>query len=112
MRPQTHQTTLASLASTLLLLPSLTHAISLDCANIIADRIKFDLSPLGGVHEISNFQDFDDFSVNTTYVLNICNTLKGAATREGVKCGTSRNSMPLSLPFVTMCVGDKLMISG
>ncbi|KAF3395615.1 Autophagy-related protein 27 [Talaromyces pinophilus] len=91
MRTSTHQT-LASLASTtLLLLPSLTHAISLDCANIVADKIKFDLSPLGGVHEISDFQDFDDFSVNTTYVLNICNTLKGAATREGVKCGTSRN---------------------
>jgi autophagy-related protein 27 len=101
MRTSTHQT-LASLASTtLLLLPSLTHAISLDCANIVADKIKFDLSPLGGVHEISDFQDFDDFSVNTTYVLNICNTLKGAATREGVKCGTSRNGIPF-FPSVLM----------
>lgn len=100
MRTSTHQT-LASLASTtLLLLPSLTHAISLDCANIVADKIKFDLSPLGGVHEISDFQDFDDFSVNTTYVLNICNTLKGAATREGVKCGTSRNGMPFFPSFL------------
>lgn len=93
------QTALASLASTILLLPSLAHAISLDCANIVADKIKFDLSPLGGVHEISDFEEYDDFSVNTTYVLNICNTLKGAATREGVKCGTSRNSTSLFLLF-------------
>uniref|UniRef100_A0A093V1P8 Autophagy-related protein 27 n=1 Tax=Talaromyces marneffei PM1 TaxID=1077442 RepID=A0A093V1P8_TALMA len=84
-------TQLAALASSLLLLPSLTHAISLDCANIVVDKVKFDLSPLSGVHEITDFQEFEDYSVNTTYVLNICNTLRGAATREGVKCGTSRN---------------------
>jgi hypothetical protein len=104
MRSSTQRTALAGLASTLiLLLPSLTHAISLDCANIIAEKVKFDLSPLGGVHEITDFQEFDDFSVNTTYVLNICNTLRGAATREGVKCGTSRNSMPLP-PITSICV--------
>jgi hypothetical protein len=96
MRTQQQHTALAGLAS-LLLLPSLTHAISLDCANIIAEKVKFDLSSLGGVHEITDFQEFDDFSVNTTYVLNICNTLRGAATREGVKCGTSRNSMSFFL---------------
>lgn len=96
MRTQQQHTALAGLAS-LLLLPSLTRAISLDCANIIAEKVKFDLSPLGGVHEITDFQEFDDFSVNTTYVLNICNTLRGAATREGVKCGTSRNSMSFFL---------------
>ncbi|EED22165.1 autophagy protein Atg27, putative [Talaromyces stipitatus ATCC 10500] len=92
MRTHTQRSTLAGLASSLLLLlPSFTYAISLDCANIIADKVKFDLSPLGGVHEITEFQEIDDISVNTTYVLNICNTLKGAATREGQKCGTSRN---------------------
>ncbi|OKL64398.1 hypothetical protein UA08_01127 [Talaromyces atroroseus] len=98
MRVHTPQTACASLLS--LLVPSFTSALGFDCSNIRVDNIGFDLSPLGGVHEISHFVEFEDHSVNTTYVLNICNILKGASRRGNLNCGTSKNSLLFSLlPF-------------
>lgn len=73
-------------------LPSLTAALGFDCAHINIDRYKYDLSALGGVHEVSHVNETEEFVTNTTYVLNICKILKGAANRGDAKCGTSKNS--------------------
>jgi hypothetical protein len=94
MRIQTTPVSLALFS----LLPGLASA-NFDCAHVQVDGVRFDLSPLGGVHELYHVDRFDEYVVNTTYVLNICNILRGAATRDGHKCGTSRNSM---LSFLTM----------
>ncbi|CAL5866954.1 uncharacterized protein PFLUO_LOCUS1166 [Penicillium psychrofluorescens] len=79
----------ASLALSLLL--PLAAASGFDCEHIKADGYKYDLSALGGVHELYHVDRTADTVTNTTYVLNICNILKGAATRGKLKCGTSKN---------------------
>lgn len=73
-------------------LPSLTTVLGFDCAHINVDKYKYDFSALGGVHEVSHVVETDDFVTNTTYVLNICRILKGAANRGDAKCGISKNS--------------------
>jgi len=77
------------------LFAGLVTATGFDCAHINAGGIKYDLSPLGGVHSLYHIEETEDYVVNTTYVLNICNILKGAAIRGNLKCGTSKNSMSL-----------------
>ena len=74
------------------LLPNLVSATGFDCAHISADGYKYDLSPLGGVHELYHVDEKVEATVNTTYVLNICNILKGASMRGDMKCGTTKNS--------------------
>lgn len=64
-----------------------------DCQHINVDSVKYDLSPLGGVHELSVVNESEQYITNTTYVLNICNILKGSSIRGNLKCGTSKNSM-------------------
>lgn len=89
------------------LLPGLTAASGFDCAHIRVDGIEYDLSPLAGVHSLYHVEETEDVVVNTTYVLNICSPLKGAAIRGKAKCGTSKNSMlpaPWSLPTPTCAV--------
>ncbi|KAL4917784.1 autophagy-related protein 27 [Aspergillus aurantiobrunneus] len=81
-------TPLVSAAS---LLPSLASALNFDCAHINADGYKYDLSPLGGVHELYHAEIVDASTVNTTYVLDLCTTLGSAAIRGNLNCGTSRN---------------------
>jgi hypothetical protein len=85
---------LASLSSVLLsaVLPTLSAASGFDCAHINADGFKYDLSPLGGVHSLYHVEETETHVVNTTYVLDICNILKGASIRGHLKCGTSKNS--------------------
>jgi len=73
------------------LLPSLAAGSGFDCKHIVVDGIKFDLSRLGGVHELYHVETNDDVVVNTTYVMNICNILKGDAHRGDLSCGTSKN---------------------
>ncbi|KAL2871925.1 autophagy-related protein 27 [Aspergillus lucknowensis] len=73
------------------LLPGLAAAITFNCAQINADGYKYDLSPLGGVHTIYHAEKNDNVIVNTTYVMNICTALGGAANRGHLQCGTSRN---------------------
>ncbi|KAL5338457.1 autophagy-related protein 27 [Aspergillus crustosus] len=80
-----------SLVSAVSLLPTLVRAISFDCAHIKIDGHKYDLSGLGGVHEIYHAEKVEESTVNTTYVLNVCNTLGGAATRDSMRCGSSKN---------------------
>ncbi|KAL4895653.1 autophagy-related protein 27 [Aspergillus ambiguus] len=73
-------------------LPALVAASgSFDCEHINVDSYKYDLSALGGVHELSVVDETDDYITNTTYVLNICNILKGSSIRGHLKCGTSKN---------------------
>ncbi|KAL4809206.1 autophagy-related protein 27 [Aspergillus unguis] len=83
----------SSLLSAASLLPSLALAISFDCSKIIADGQKYDLSALGGVHEIYHAEKIDDTVVNTTYVLDLCNVLGNAALRGDpvANCGRTRN---------------------
>ena len=73
------------------LLPSLASASGFDCAHIKLDNYKYDLSPLKGVHEVTHTVTTDDFVTNTTYRLNICNILGGAARYGDATCGTSKN---------------------
>ncbi|KAJ5091187.1 hypothetical protein NUU61_006057 [Penicillium alfredii] len=73
------------------LLPSLASASGFDCAHINTDGYKYDLSPLKGVHEVYHVEETEQYVTNTSYVLNICNILKGSAIRGDAKCGTSKN---------------------
>ncbi|KAL2818351.1 autophagy-related protein 27 [Aspergillus granulosus] len=83
-----HSFPLLSAAS---LLPSLASAITFDCSKIIQDGYKYNLKELGGVHEIFYAEKDGDLTSNTTYVMNICNTLGDAAIRGDLKCERSRN---------------------
>ncbi|KAE8145210.1 putative autophagy protein Atg27 [Aspergillus avenaceus] len=83
----------SSLSSILLsaVLPGLSAASGFDCAHINVDGFRYDLSPLGGVHSLYHVEETEQSVTNTTYVLNICNILKGASIRGHLKCGTSKN---------------------
>lgn len=94
MRIQSTGVTL--LLSTILAGPAA--ALGFDCAHINIDKYKYDFSALGGVHEISHIVETEDMVTNTTYVLNICKILKGAANRGDAKCGTSKNSTSTNPP--------------
>ena len=80
------------------LLSSLVSARGFDCKDISVGGYKYDLSPLGGVHTLYHVNETEASVVNTTYVLNICGILKGAANRDGMKCGTSKNSTCCPVP--------------
>ncbi|OXV08490.1 hypothetical protein Egran_03747 [Elaphomyces granulatus] len=49
------------------LLPSLAAGSGFDCKGIVVDGIKFDLSRLGGVHELYHVETNEDAVVNTTH---------------------------------------------
>ena len=74
-------------------LPRVTTAVTLNCGNIKVDGYKYDLSGLGGVHEIYHVAENETagYVANTTYVLNICQVLVKAANRPEGKCGMSKN---------------------
>ncbi|KAA8651574.1 hypothetical protein EYZ11_010531 [Aspergillus tanneri] len=72
-------------------LSGLVSASGFDCKGIKIEGFKYDLSPLGGVHTLWHVNETETYTVNTTYVLNICSTLRGAANRDDMKCGTSKN---------------------
>ncbi|KAL4997810.1 putative autophagy protein Atg27 [Aspergillus recurvatus] len=73
------------------LLPVLASAVSFDCSKISVDGYQYNLKALGGVHEIYHAKQVGDLIVNTTYVLDLCNTLGGASMKGNLKCGTSKN---------------------
>lgn len=103
----------SSLLSALAALPSLIAATGFDCAHLNPDGVKYDLSPLGGTHSIYHVDEQDQYVVNTTYVLNICNILKGAANRGPLKCGTSKNSkfsFPCPCPLLFLVQAWMLMM--
>ncbi|PLB37414.1 autophagy-related protein 27 [Aspergillus candidus] len=73
------------------LLSALATAYTFDCRHVVLGEYKYDLSPLGGVHEVYHAEQQGDALINTTYAINICGILKGAANRDGLKCGTTKN---------------------
>ncbi|KAJ5648980.1 uncharacterized protein N7484_002703 [Penicillium longicatenatum] len=75
------------------LLPSLVSGYIFDCADVKTKEHTYDLSGLRGTHEIvhTTGNETQGIMTNTTYVLNICNNLKGAANRPEGKCGTTKN---------------------
>lgn len=75
-------------------LPSLSSALSFDCAHLNVDKYKYDLSPLGGVHELYHVNETETAVTNTTYVLNICKSLGSKASDRGDdgKCGQTKRS--------------------
>lgn len=79
-------------AASLAVFSSLASALGFDCKHIKIDNYKYDLSPLGGAHEITHSVSTDDFVTNTTYRLNICNILGDSAHMGDATCGTSKNS--------------------
>ncbi|KAL4871319.1 hypothetical protein BDV12DRAFT_33898 [Aspergillus spectabilis] len=81
----------SSLVSVTSLIPTLALAVSFDCAQIKLGDNRYDLGPLGGVHELYHAEKVAESTVNTTYVLNVCNTLQGAATRGELHCGPTKN---------------------
>ncbi|KAL4934418.1 autophagy-related protein 27 [Aspergillus undulatus] len=96
------------LLSAAALIPGLASAVNFDCSHIKQDGYNYDLSPLGGVHEIYNTEKVGDTIVNTTYVLNVCNTLKGAANRgEHLRCGTSKNICGFQYTYTSDDNGEK-----
>ncbi|KAL1978109.1 hypothetical protein VTN31DRAFT_968 [Thermomyces dupontii] len=80
-----------ALALASFVVPSLAAAVGFDCSNVRVDGVQFDLSPLGGVHEIWHVEEFDDYVLNTTWVLNICGILGKKSIRGDLRCGTSMN---------------------
>lgn len=79
-------------AASLAAFSGLASALGFDCKNIKIDNYKYDLSPLGGAHEITHSVKTDDYVTNTTYRLNICNILGDSARMGDATCGNSKNS--------------------
>ncbi|PPJ58685.1 hypothetical protein CBER1_03995 [Cercospora berteroae] len=59
-----------------LLLPAAISAVTFDCENVVVDSQKFNLKALGGPKEVHKLYR-DSFSVvNTTFTIDVCDTLK------------------------------------
>lgn len=72
-----HRPQLSSLLFPLLLAP-LPGSAMLDCKKIVVDDHKFNLDKLGGPHSVvtTQWNAIAETHINTTYTLDICNTLK------------------------------------
>lgn len=85
----------SSAASILLstLTASFATAITFDCGRIKVNDYKYDFSPLGGVHEIYHVNKTEEYTANTTYVLDICHSLGKASKRPNGagSCEHSKN---------------------
>jgi len=76
--------------SALWLLPACIQAVTLDCAQIIDDDVKFNLEKLGGpktVHKLE-YQATPPTTLNTTFTLDICKPLVDKDAKKGEKCDT------------------------
>lgn len=82
---------LTTALSLLLLSASTASAVTLDCENIIVDKQRFDLSPLGGPKTVHYLERMPPSVSNTTYTLDICDKLprtKGVPKSEECPTGT------------------------
>lgn len=72
----------------MLLLPLYAAALgTLDCANMLADKHKFDLSALDVPRSVVHSVDTPPSMLNTTYTLNICRPLEpDADVRKEERC--------------------------
>ncbi|KAI4227280.1 MAG: hypothetical protein LQ349_006738 [Xanthoria aureola] len=80
MRVRKYTTVLCPVTIPLLLLPSLTYAMSFDCSSIRADKQSFDISPLGNPISVMTSEDHSPSPTmtNTTFTMDICKPLKKA----------------------------------
>lgn len=72
----------------LALLPACIQALTLDCAQILDDGVKFNLEELGGPKEI-HFQEWKPTPptvLNTTFTLDICKALKDDKSEKDERC--------------------------
>ncbi|KAJ9667132.1 type II membrane protein [Coniosporium apollinis] len=78
--------------SALLALTSLVSAVTLDCADIVVDKQRFDLSPLKGPHSVHWLDDSSpSITSNYTFTIDICAPLqrtKGVDKEEECPHGT------------------------
>ena len=65
-----------TLSSLILLLPSLTAAITLDCSAIRIKGKSFNLQALGGPHELHTIKEHPPTITDTSIKLDICQALK------------------------------------
>ena len=82
-----------SLAITLSLLSS-TNAITFDCGKIVADKVAFHLSKLGGLHRVSWVRDGSLGVLNTTFNIDICGPLKLDDDKAKRECKEGTRSQP------------------
>jgi len=76
--------------SALWLLPACIQAVTLDCAQIIDDDVKFNLEKLGGpktVHKLE-YRPSPPTTHNTTFTLDICKPLVDKEGKKEERCGT------------------------
>jgi autophagy-related protein 27 len=62
--------------ATSLLLPSLSIALTFDCSNIQVKGKKFNFEKIGGPHTVSVVEHFPPSIHNTTWTVDLCDTLK------------------------------------
>ncbi|KAI9874019.1 MAG: hypothetical protein M1830_010293 [Pleopsidium flavum] len=65
-----------SLLPTLLLLPHLSSAVSIDCKHVLVDGVSFDISALDGPHSVVWSRQHPPSIVNTTFTVDVCKPLK------------------------------------
>jgi autophagy-related protein 27 len=73
--------------ATSLLLPSLSIALTFDCSNIQVNRRKFNFEKIKGPHTVSVIEHFPPSIHNTTWIVDLCDTLKkDKDTAPGDQC--------------------------
>lgn len=89
--------------SSFLTLPSLIlAAASFDCSDIVKDKIRFNLKPLGGPHVVHWIEDEELIIHNHTYTIDICQPLKrtkGVPTDQECPLGSRGIFVPPSQAF-------------
>jgi len=81
-----------TLASILLLLPSLVTAYTIDCGDIRVEKTAFNFKDLGGPHVLYQIDNHPPSYSNITFTLDVCARLTRAeGAKENEKCpGGSR----------------------
>ena len=64
-----------------------------DCKRVLADGVKFDLSELGGYHQVSWIHPHGVGYYNETFKMDICKSLKFEDKEEKLACKEGTHSM-------------------
>lgn len=87
----------AQLSSVILLISSLSTAISLTCSDARVDGVSFDFEALGGPHSLYKIKEHPNGVIKTTFTIDICRFLekqKGVAKEED--CPNNTRGRPRS----------------
>ncbi|EEQ84135.1 hypothetical protein RJZ56_000543 [Blastomyces dermatitidis] len=77
----------------LLLFPTLSYGVTLDCDRIVVDSKLWNLRSLAGPHSVYNVVEHPPTTINTTYTVNLCQPLKETECPSGTMiCGVQRSS--------------------